>query len=61
MPQPPKDKELKVEIHEITKEMLESCAIPKSKYGFSIAWKDTGDEYYEDETYICWNGCCARK
>jgi len=47
--------------HEITKEMLEACAIPKSDKGMSITWKDTDDEFYEDETYICWNGLCVKK
>ena len=49
-----------IEKMEITKEMLKECEIPKSKNAVTITWKDTGDEYYEDETYIGWNGMCVK-
>lgn len=54
---------LKMEVKkfEITKEMLDACTIPESKNGVELTWEDTGDTYYEDEKYICWNGLCVEK
>lgn len=45
---------------EITKEMLERCAIPKPKLSMTQTFEN-GDEYYEDENYIGWNGMCVEK
>ncbi len=50
----------KIEKIEITKEMFESCKIPESKNSVTITYEN-GDEYYEDETYIGWNGACVKK
>jgi len=50
----------KIETIEITKEMLEECAIPKPKLSITQTF-DTGDVYYEDENYIGWNGMCVKK
>ena len=49
-----------IEKIEITKEMFESCRIPKPKLSITQTF-DNGDEYYEDENYIGWNGQCAEK
>jgi len=40
----------------ITKEMLEKCEVKEKESGVSITWEDTGDNYYEDIEFICWNG-----
>ncbi len=45
---------------EITKEMFEECEIPKPMLGITQTF-DNGDEYYEDENYIWWNGMCVLK
>ncbi|KKL14514.1 hypothetical protein LCGC14_2514890 [marine sediment metagenome] len=44
----------------ITKEMLEECKIPKPKLSIAQTFEN-GDEYYEDENYVGWNGMCVRK
>lgn len=45
---------------EIIKEMFEECAIPKPKLSITQTFEN-GDEYYEDENYIGWNGACVEK
>ena len=47
-----------IEIIEVTKEMFEECAIPTPKLSITQTF-DNGDEYYEDENYIGWNGMCV--
>lgn len=44
----------------ITKEMFERCQIPKPKFSV-VETFENGDEYYEDENYIGWNGLCVPK
>jgi len=45
---------------EITKEMFEECAISNPKLGITQTFEN-GDEFYEDENYIGWNGICVEK
>ena len=45
---------------EITKEMLEACTIPKPKFSITETFEN-GDEFYEDESFIGWNGFCVLK
>jgi len=45
---------------EITKEMLKECKIPKPKISMTQTFEN-GDEFYEDENYIGWNGMCVKK
>jgi len=50
----------KIEYVEITKKVLEDCKIPEPKISITQTFEN-GDEYYEDETYIGWNGLCIQK
>ena len=45
---------------EITEEMFKECEIPKPKVSITQTFEN-GDEYYEDENYVGWNGACAKK
>jgi len=51
---------MKIEKTEITKEIFESCAIPEPKLSMTQTFEN-GEEYYEDENYIGWNGMCVEK
>ncbi len=51
---------MEIEVRDITKEIIEECKIPKPKMSVTQTFEN-GDEYYEDETYIGWNGMCVEK
>jgi hypothetical protein len=51
---------MKIERFEITEEMLEECQIPKPFFSITQTFEN-GDEYYEDENYVGWNGMCIKK
>ena len=55
-----KEKKGEVEYLEITEEMFKECEIPKPLFSITETFEN-GDEYYEDENYIGWNGICAKK
>ncbi|KKM69089.1 hypothetical protein LCGC14_1454400 [marine sediment metagenome] len=46
---------------ELGERAIKASTIPESKNGVELTWEDTGDTYYEDEKYICWNGLCVEK
>ena len=51
---------MKIETIKITKEMLKECEIPKPEFSVTQTFNN-GDEFYEDENYIGWNGLCIKK
>jgi len=44
----------------ITKEIFEECKIPEPKISITQTFEN-GNESYEDENYIGWNGMCVKK